>query len=225
LKIFPNINNLYNITKSDYIISAKLYTPIKRLIANIEKPWLKLDEGVEINEAEYKSSDWKNARRIVIVRQKIDKRPKATGKQITLFGELIEHGQYRYSCLITNQTLPPAVIWRTYRGRANSENRIKELKYDFGFESFNMNEFYATEAALIFVMLAYNLISLFKHAVIKADRQNLMSTLRYKFFNISAYITKNGNSKILNLALISKRRQWFIGIWDNARQFSLPVAY
>jgi hypothetical protein len=26
-----------------------------------------------------------------------------------------------------------------YRGRGDAENRIKELKYDFGFDSFNLN--------------------------------------------------------------------------------------
>lgn len=39
-------------------------------------------------------------------------------------------------------------VWRLYRNRVDAENRIKELKYDFGFNSFNLNGFYATEAAL-----------------------------------------------------------------------------
>ena len=36
-----------------------------------------------------------------------------------------------------------------------NENRIKELKYDFGFDSFNLKGFFPTEAALIFVMIAF----------------------------------------------------------------------
>ncbi len=31
--------------------------------------------------------------------------------------------------------------------RDDVENRIEELKYDFGLDSFCLNEFYATEAA------------------------------------------------------------------------------
>lgn len=54
--------------------------------------------------------------------------------------------------------------WRTYRGRADCENRIKELKADFGLDAFNMRDFRATEAALGFAMLAYNLKSLFRQA-------------------------------------------------------------
>ena len=47
-------------------------------------------------------------------------------------------------------------MWRTYRGRADCENRIKELKADFGLESFNLRDFWATEAALTATMLAYD---------------------------------------------------------------------
>jgi hypothetical protein len=57
-------------------------------------------------------------------------------------------------------------VWRTYRGRADCENRIKELKADFGLDAFNMRDFWATEAALGFAMLAYNLMSLFRQAVL-----------------------------------------------------------
>ena len=219
-EIFEYLENL----KINYIIAAKFYPTIKRTIAETGK-WLYLAEGVEVAEDIYHSPDWKMSRRIIIVRQKIDKRPNATGKKLTLFGEEIDHGAYRYSCYVTNMSVPPAEVWRSYRGRANAENRIKELKYDFGFDSFNMHDFYATEAALNFAMLAYNLMSMFKHAVIQGDKHNMLSTLRFKLFNISSFITKSGNSKILNLALEPKRRQWFLGLWENSRQFSLPVNY
>ena len=45
--------------------------------------------------------------------------------------------------------------------------RNKELKADFGLEAFNLRDFWATEAALGFTMLAYNLMSLFRQAVLR----------------------------------------------------------
>jgi hypothetical protein len=39
------------------------------------------------------------------------------------------------------------MIWDAYRNRADAENRIKELKEDFGADSFNVDDFFATEAA------------------------------------------------------------------------------
>ena len=41
-------------------------------------------------------------------------------------------------------------VWRTYRMRGDAENRIKKLKQDFGAESFNMKDFYATQSCLDF---------------------------------------------------------------------------
>jgi len=65
----------------NYIIAAKFYPPIKRKIT-AEKVWLKLDEGIEIAETEYKSPTWNKARRMVMIRQEINKRTKATGKML-----------------------------------------------------------------------------------------------------------------------------------------------
>ncbi|MBA2484218.1 MAG: transposase [Nitrosomonas sp.] len=85
--------------------------------------------------------------------------------------------------------LPAAALWRLYCGRANCENRIKELKYDFGGESFNLKDFWATEAALLTVMLTYNLMSLFRQGVLRSDAvsgkpdvQHTLKKLRYKLF-------------------------------------------
>ena len=47
------------------------------------------------------------------------------------------------------------MVWTMYRGRADCENRIKEIKEDFGFDNFNIQDFAATEAALNFVVVAY----------------------------------------------------------------------
>ena len=84
----------------------------------------------------------------MVVRQQIKKRPKATGKQLKLFKEEGIYENYRYSCFITNLDLSAHMVWTMYRGRADCENRIKEIKEDFAFDSFNMQDFAATEAAL-----------------------------------------------------------------------------
>ena len=46
---------------------------------------------------------------------------------------------------------------------------IKELKADFGADSFNLMDFFPTEAALIFVMIAYNLMAIFKLFVLQEN--------------------------------------------------------
>jgi len=102
---------------------------------------------------------------------------------------------------------------------------IKELKYDFGFDSFNMQSFYSTEAALIFAMLAYNLMALFRQFILKSKVQHILSTLRYKAFTIGAYFIKENNKFILKLSLNMKRREWFIGLWNQSNQGSVPFSF
>ena len=122
----------------------------------------------------------------------------------------------------TTMKLAPAEIWRLYRGRGDAENRIKELKYDFGFDSFNLQSFFGTEAALTFAMIAYNLMALFRTFILQEKTQKTLSTLRYRTFAIGAYFEKVNGKLILKIALNKKRRHWFKGIWGQTTNFDYP---
>ena len=208
----------------DYIVAARFSAPVQRLIA-ASNNWTILDTGIEICEQEYQSNSWTKPRRLVIVRQRIKDRPKATGKQLGLFAEEEIYKNYRYSAYVTSLKLAPAEIWRLYRGRGDAENRIKELKYDFGFDSFNLKDFYATEAALTFAMIAYNLMALFRTFVLQEKTQKTLSTLRYRTFVIGAYFKKINYKLVLKIALSKKRRAWFSGLWNYAKQFEYPFEF
>ena len=205
----------------DYIVAAKFTHPVQRII-DASTNWILLDSGIEICEQMYKSNSWKKPRRMVIVRQRIKERPNAPGKQLSLFAEEEIHRNYRYSAYVTNLKLAPAEVWRLYRGRADAENRIKELKYDFGFDSFNLQDFYATEAALTFAMIAYNLMSLFRTFLLQEKTQKTLSTLRFKAFAIGAYFEKLNGKLVLKIALNKKRRAWFTGLWNHSKVFDYP---
>lgn len=56
-------------------------------------------------------------------------------------------------------------IWRLYRGRADCESRNKELIYDFALGTLARQNFPTREAALQWVMLTFNLMSLFRKAL------------------------------------------------------------
>nr|WP_240601630.1 transposase [Flavobacterium columnare] len=97
-------------------------------------------------------------------------------------------------------------MWRFYRGRGDAENRIKELKYDFSFDNFNLKGFFPTETALIFTMIAYNLMSLFRTFVLQEKTQKTLTTLRYKTFAIGAYFEKQNDRLVLKIALNKKEK-------------------
>ena len=207
---------------SNYIIAARQYKPIQQKIAG-HTTWTKVDKGIEVAETTYQSPLWNKPRRLVMVRQLIAERPNATGKSLKLFEEESIYNNYRYSCFITNLSLPPLQVWHLYKQRANCENRIKELKYDFGADNFNLKSFDATEAALNWVMMAYNFISLFRQVVLNTRVEQRMKTLRYKVFAIGGYMIKKGNQKVLKLSLAMKRREWFTGLWNCNKTFDLPA--
>ena len=128
-----------------------------------------------------------------MVRQEIEKRPKAAGKQIKqmdLFEDEEDFGKYRYSCFVTDLDLPAKVIYDSYRGRADSENRIKELKNDFSIDDFVTNNFWATEACGNFIVMAYNFMSLFRHALINSNKKKFLKTIRYELISTPAYLGK-----------------------------------
>ena len=196
-----------------YVVAARFSHPVQRLIAGNEV-WTRLDSGIEVCEKQYRAEDWTSARRLVIVRQEVAIRTNATGKELSLFPDEDFSQNYRYSAYFTSLTFAPAEVWRMYRARGDAENRIKEVKYDFGFDCFNLNGFYATEAALIFVMVAYNLMSAFRMFVLQEKTQRRLSTLRWRTFAIGAYFQKVNGSVVLMIALTKKRRRWFADLWN-----------
>lgn len=205
-----------------YIIAARFVHPIQRLIDK-QDFWLKVDDGIEICDKEYQAGSWEKARRIIIVRQKINVRPNATGKQLSIFPDDEIHRNYRYSAYITNLDYSMTDVWRMYCQRGDAENRIKELKQDFGADSFSLKGFFPTEAALIFAMIAYNLMSIFRLFVLQEKTQKTLSTLRYRAFAIGAYFEKTGATLKLKIALVKKRRKWFAGLWDYPLELPLKI--
>lgn len=207
-----------------YIIAAQMYPVVQRVIASVQD-WIPTTTGVEVSSVMYQSPLWDHPRRLVIVRQNIKERPNARGMALRLFEDDEQMKAYRYSAFVTNLSLPAKEIWILYRNRADAENRIKELKEDFALQSFCMNSFDATETALNWVMIAYNLMSLFRIAILKATIQPQLKTLRYKLFAVPAYITKNGNQRILTMAVAMKRRKWFEGLFASSNDFKMPYQF
>ena len=112
-----------------YIIAVRLYHPLQRNIY-AQKEWVEIAEGIEVCEFEFAHKDWGKLRRYVAVRQSLNRRPKAMGKQLRLFNEEPIRN-YRYNVWITNSTEESNKVWDQCKPRANDENIIKELKEDF----------------------------------------------------------------------------------------------
>jgi hypothetical protein len=100
--------------------------------------------------------------------------------------------------------MPPEEVWRTYNGRADSENRIKELKHAFGADGFCSRRFSGTEAALRFICLLYNLVGEFQRSLGQTTLRTL-ATLRTTLFACGAILGADGRQPMLRL---SRARPW-----------------
>jgi Transposase DDE domain group 1 len=111
--------------------------------------------------------------------------------------------------------LPAQQIWLSYKDRADAENRIKELKYDFGLDGFCMDKFWATEAAFRTVMIGYSLMGLFRQIVLQGKDQ---ATVRFKCFALGSWITRHVGKTMLDICVIGEKQKWLDGLFDIARQ-------
>lgn len=207
--------------KLNYVTAVKFYPTIKKEVRDL-KNWISIKDGIEMCEFTYQSPDWKIARRMVAVRKNISKLKKATGK-LLLFDEQIQ--TYRYSVYVTNLDIPAEQIWEIYKQRGDAENRIKELKYDFALETFCTSNFWGTEAAFRSILMAYNLMALFRQVVLKSRSQETLSTLRFKCFALGAWITKHARITTLKISATGEKRRWLDALFDTVPKITAPYSF
>lgn len=201
----------------DYVIAVKMYPNLKDEFKNKAK-WVEHADGIWVGELNFKAENWETERRIVVVKQKIDLRPNAPGK--LLFPDEEMYRGFRYTAYVTNSKLSSILVWELYRQRGDAENRIKELEYDFGADNFCMQDFYATEAALRSVMIAYNLMAIFKLTVLQQKVNQRLTTIRLNCFSIGSWIVKSGRKEVLKMSVNLKKRVWMDGLFLNSSNFS-----
>lgn len=204
--------------EKNYILSVKMYPTLKSEIYN-QKVWVSITKGIDLAQMRFAHHKGRE-RRYIIVRKKVEDRPDSGGKLL-----FEDYPAYRYSCYVTNMDLPLDQIWNMYNTRADAENRIKELKQDFGLDSFCLQDFWATEASFRFIMVAYNLISLFRHFALNHHNRATLSTLKSYCFALGAWTTTHANKKTLNISLPVKRRPWMTGIFSQIESLKPPFVY
>ncbi len=192
-----------------YIIAASLIPILQQQIYGI-KQWQTIESGIEVGEFEFKHLDkkWTKPRRYVAVRQQISQRPRATGKQPKLFQDMEDWKEYRFSLMITNDTqLKPEEVWRAYRPRANDENVIKDLKEGYGFASFNMQNFWATEAVMVAnALLFHNLVHYLNRNIFNTNSpKEQLKTMRSKYFILPAMLGSEGRYQVLRLGVRDRK--------------------
>lgn len=81
----------------------------------------------------------------------------------------LEDEEYAFPFFATNMDLSPAKVVELYQKRGNSENYIKEAKYDMAVGHLLLKSFLANGAIFQLTMLTYNLFWLFKLVYVRAE--------------------------------------------------------
>jgi DNA-directed RNA polymerase subunit N (RpoN/RPB10) len=185
-----------------FIFAARLTQKVQALCRHTEAAWQASEvPGLAVQEVALAEP----GRRLIVVRQRVAERPQAGGKQ------LLELPAYRFQALVSN--LPPSTdalgVWRRYNGRAEIENRLKELGEQFGIKRLCCRGFWATEALHHLAIAAYNLCVLLQRRLGQLAKCEL-TTLRWRLFARAAVWSRARGKPTLRLAVRgTAARQWW----------------
>jgi hypothetical protein len=186
--------------KLSYIMATALRSPVQALCRHDEVAWTATEiKGVSVQEVNDRGA------RLIVMRQQIADRPNAGGKK------LLDVPGYKFQALRTNQpaSVSALEVWRRYNGRADIENRIKELGAQFGLKGLCCRSFWATEAACHLAITAYNLCVTLQRRLGQPQRAEL-GILRRRLFTCAAVFSHAAGKPTLKLAVAGdKARGWW----------------
>lgn len=204
-----------------YIIMARLTPVLRRLILHRlpETAWRRVSPGIDVAECTAILPSWAGQpRRFVCLRQELRDRPHAAGRR------LIDCPGYTYQLMVTSVPYAAELVCRMYAGRADSENRIKELKEDLSLDTFCLHEFDATDAAFRLGCVAYNLLAGFRETVLpRCWMERRLRAVRDFVFLLGADLIPQGRRLQIRFAVPREERSEFV---SRLRTLSdgLPIA-
>ncbi len=204
-----------------YIIVARLTAVLRKIVLHRipSTAWRVVARGVEVADLEASLPNWRGAkRRFVCLRQEIIERPEARGRR------LVDCPGYTYRVLVTSVPHAAEVVTRMYAGRADSENRIKELKEDLSLDTFCLKSFDATDAAFRMGCVLYNLLADFRETVLPRPWfERRLRAVRDFVFVVGADLIAQGRRVQIRLAMPDQERPEFLRRLRTVSQ-GLPIA-
>lgn len=131
-------------------------------------------------------------------------------------------GEYIYRAIACNhesKTNSEIVHWYNQRAE-DSENRIKELKSDFGGDTLPCTDFKANALYFSFCALAYNLFALMRQLLPLQFSHHRVSTMRWRLYAIAAKVVKTGRQYFVKLQ--SKNKGLLEEVMMALRRFEPP---
>ncbi len=204
-----------------YIIVARLTAVVRKLVVHQlpSTSWRAVARGIEVADIEVSLPNWNAVkRRFVCLRQEISERPEAGGRR------LIDCPGYSYRVMVTSVPYAAEIVTRMYAGRADSENRIKELKEDLSLDTFCLKSFDATDAAFRMGGALYNLLADFREIVLpRSWFERRLRAVRDFVFLVGADLIHKGRRVQVRFAMPEHDRAEFLRRLRTVSE-GLPIA-
>jgi len=182
-----------------YAIRAKMSAYLKELILSVPdsdwQPLLNRKGDVMAGHSSYRTlhviGDYQQAFTVVVQRKRFKGQ---SDLEILQSEEEVCAQGYVYRAIATNrETLTDSEIIHWYNQRAeDSENRIKELKLDFGGDTLPCSDFDANAVYFSICALAYNLFALMRQLLPEGLECHRAKTIRWRLYAIAAKVVKTG---------------------------------
>ena len=177
-----------------YVIKGKAYPTLVAQVTDPDIVFVAGEEGQETIEIVTSLNTWKKNRRFVVSQVLKDEKDRA---QLSF----LEGDEYEYFFYATNTELSPVEVVDFYQKRGNSENYIKEAKYDMAVGQLLLKSFWSNEAIFQLMMLAYNLFLLFKLDSLKAtEYRQQIKTFRLKYIFLAGKIIRTARRVVMKLS-------------------------
>jgi hypothetical protein len=212
----------------EYAIRAKMSAAIKEQIESLTpadwSPLLNKQGDPIDNQDTYRMPHWigdyDKSFTLVIQRKAIKGQTELeleaqTGEEITANG-------FIYRAIATNrETLNDSEVVHWYHQRAeDSENRIKELKLDFGGDTLPCSDFKANNLYFLISALSYNLFALMRQLLPVELSHHRVTTIRWRVYAVAAKIVKTGRQLWIKL---KSKHQWLLeSVLEALRRFDPP---
>jgi len=213
----------------DYAIRAKSSASMRaQFEAASDSDWQPLidKKGEPINgEDTYRTSfcigDYEKAFTLIVQRKAIQGQANLELESENNADEL-SIGGYIYRAIATNRDeLSDSSIVHWYNQRAeDSENRIKELKLDFGGDTLPCSDFKANALYFLISALSYNIFALMRALLPEELSHHRATTLRWRLYAMAAKVVKTGRQLFVRLK--EKHRTLLEQVLTALKEFKSP---
>jgi hypothetical protein len=216
-----------NITYAIRALTTKsMKTHFNTLKHELWTDFLDKDKQPIDNQQTYRTShcigDYKKAFTLIVQRTKITGQVEIDLEGGEINNEAIVDG-YVYRAIATNdddKTNSEIIHWYNQRAE-DSENRIKELKLDFGGDCLPCSEFNANQLYFLICTLSYNLLALMRQLLPESLSHHRVVTIRWRLYAIAGKVIKTGRQIFVKLK--SEHQKLLSQVLDELRRFTPTI--